>query len=143
MLFSIAVIIAALIVIVIFKQQSSSENAQIKKLAKKFFSCLPEDLTKAQKAEVRSTLKRFQKAVDEEIVAENDRKDAMRILEHYVKKGSISKKELQVFLAKVDYYTIRLSKDNLDDEGKMKPPDHPLLMNSSSESDSVSRVQGK
>lgn len=127
--FAIAALLAAvlvLIVIAVFRSRGAGD-ANINKRIKSFMACLPDTLRDEQRTEVKATLERFRQSIEEGVVAPRDRDDVIGILDHYIDRGEITKQELHVFLAKVGYYMIRQTQDNQDLEGRMKPPDHPLL----------------
>jgi len=136
--YTILVLLALIIVVFsIFKQRSHTVEKELGTLTKEFISYLPPDLTEKQKEEVEDLLKRFHRASSLGIVARRDRDDVIQILRHYVKKGEIDKKELSIFMAKVSYYTFRQNPENRDETGRMKPPDHPLLQDSTGSKDTM------
>jgi CRISPR/Cas system-associated endoribonuclease Cas2 len=116
----------AVFAIVAFRSCGAGHR-NIDKRIKSFMACLPDTLRDEQRAEVKETLERFQRSVNAGLVAPKDRDDVISTLDRYIDEGKITKQELHVFLAKVGYYAIRETPDNQDIEGRMKPPDHPLL----------------
>ena len=131
------VIFVGLIVVLIFVRQQSGTEAPIEKRIDTFLSCVPDTMKEEQKKEVKASLAHFQQLIDAGMVAKKDQDEIADILDHYIEAGTITKQDLHLFLAKVGYFSIRLTPENQDIEGKMKPPDHPLL-ETSDEVDSTS-----
>jgi hypothetical protein len=123
---SVLIIIIALSAIIVTIHLRSSRRFPMKKLTNEFLMCLPDELSKGQKDEVRSILDHFQRSIEESIVAAADADSVVTHLEHYIVEGAISKRELQVFLAKVSRYMTKLDDENPDSAGGMNPPDKPV-----------------
>lgn len=123
---SIAIFVVLVAALVVMRQRSG-EGASMEKRIDRFLACVPDTLREGQKQEIRNTLEHFQKLIAAGKVAVKDQEEISDILDHYVGTGSITEDELHIFLAKVGYYSIRMTQENQDIEGKMKPPDHPLL----------------
>lgn len=123
---AIAIFVVLVVVLIVVRQRSGT-NAFIEKRIDRFLSCVPDTLRDEQKKEVKTSLEHFQRLIDSGKVARKDQTEIAAIIDRYIEKGAITKQELHVFLAKVGYYSIRLTPANQDSEGKMKPPDHPLL----------------
>lgn len=133
---AIAIFVALVVILTVVRQRSSGD-ASVHGRIDRFLSCLPDTLREEQRGEVRSTLEHFQRLIDDDMVAKKDRDDIFTLMDRYIEAGSITKQELHVFLAKVGYYSIRMTPENRDIDGKMKAPDHPLL-EKSGEVDSTS-----
>ncbi len=116
-----------ILVLSILKQRNGSINAELSRNINGFMRCLPSESGDRKTEEVRKTLERFKRSVAFGKVAKKDRNNVLNIMEHYIEQGSISKKELSIFMAKVSYYTFRLADENRASDGRIKPPDHPLL----------------
>jgi hypothetical protein len=127
--FAIAALLAAVLALLVVAafRSCGAGDASINKRIKNFMACLPDTLRDEQRAEVKATLAHFQQSVEAGIVAPKDRDDVIGMLDRSIEEGTITKQELQIFLAKVGYYMIRQTQENQDIEGRMKPPDHPLL----------------
>lgn len=123
--FMTALAVAVVLLIVVWQRTGTKSGVEAR--LESLMKCLPADLSRSQREEVRSTLKLFERSYKEGQVAPNDYREIVSALEHYISRASMTKEELQELMAWVGYYSIRMKQENLDESGRIKPPDHPLL----------------
>jgi len=125
----LALIAGALLVVVVgvLRDRIHPEEARMEKVIASFMGALPKDLTTAQRDEVREILENFRLRTRRGKVAPRDRSQVLDLLEHYAEKGSITKSELQTLMAKVSYYSLRLTPQYGREDESPPRPDHPLL----------------
>ena len=104
-----------------------TEEAKYKRQVNAFIECLPEPLNDAQIDEVRSILDRFRLAVKRGEAFNEDIREVTSRLAHHIDEGKIGERDLQVFMARVSYLSLRNRPEHQSEEGEIRPPDHPLL----------------
>lgn len=95
-------------------------------MAARFMTIVPEDVTEAQKTEIEGLLKRFLAKARADQVRPEDYQEVMQLLAAHVTRGTIDRQELNIFMAKVGYYSYRAqSPDSSDIHPLLSPIDEP------------------
>lgn len=82
-------------------------DAGADKLTAEFMKILPDDLTPDQVEEVRGLLMRFQRMIYNGQMPVEDEVDVKRRMTEYVSRGSMTRQELNVLMARVGYFSVR------------------------------------
>jgi hypothetical protein len=90
-------------------------------IAQQFMKILPADLSEEQRREVHNILARFYDVSTEGMVTAEDQVEIGRALETFLEHGSISRDELNAFMARISHYSYR-SRPEFDPSGT-----HPLV----------------
>jgi hypothetical protein len=128
----IAVAAAILVAFALLRTPEPLREADLDEVSARFMKILPGDLPQEQKLEIEGLLKRFQSKSRAEQIRPEDYQEVMQLMTEYLTKGSITKEELHIVMAKVGYYSYRgLSADST--------AVHPLLTPVEAPTDSVRR----
>ena len=131
---SIIILVGSVIIVMIYFLLAGPERRageDIAALTNDFMTCVPASLTQDQRQEVVGMLARFRMNANAGKVAEEDQNEVVGELKRYIQAGTISKEELNYFMARVGYLTYR------SDPGANLPGgqvDHPLLDDDSTSS---------
>jgi hypothetical protein len=109
--------LATLAGLLIFRNAAPPSERKLAGLVGNFMKCLPEDITAAQREEIRGIMDRFYKRAMSGEVHPEDIVEIQNDLEEYVRKGEIPKSELFEFVSKVGKATRRLDPDHQPPEG--------------------------
>jgi len=104
--------LATLSALLIFRNAAPPSERKLKGLVGNFMKCLPEDITAAQREEIRGIMDRFYQRAMSGKVHPKDVVEIQNDLEEYVSKGEIPKPELFEFVSKVGTATRRLDPDH-------------------------------
>jgi hypothetical protein len=96
----------------IFRNATPPSEKKLMGLVGNFMMCLPENITAAQREEIRGIMDRFYKRAMSGKVHPQDIMEIQNDLEEYVRKGEIPKSELSEFVSKVGKATRRLDPDH-------------------------------
>ena len=129
-------VVVIAVILVAFALLRTPEPLRVRDLdevSARFMKILPGDLPQEQKLEIEGLLKRFQSKSRAGQIRPEDHQEVMQLIAEYLTKGSISKEELYIVMAKVGYYAYRgLSPDS--------SAVHPLLTPVEAPTDSVRRT---
>jgi hypothetical protein len=125
---SIAAIAVVFVTFAVLRKPEPLREGELDEVSARFVEILPSDVPPAQKAEIEGLLRRFQARAGARQVMPKDYQEVMQLMAEYLTKGSITKEELHIVMAKVGYYTYRtLTADSSAVHPLLAPVEVPTL----------------
>jgi hypothetical protein len=121
---ALAGVAVALLALLVLRKPAPLRETDLTGMAARFMTILPDELSAAQKAEIEGLLKRFFAKAEADQVRAEDYQEVMDLLAAHLSAGRIERRDLNLFMAKVGYYTTRAqTPDSLGIHPMLEPID--------------------
>lgn len=110
-----------------FRPSEPVRTAPLSELGERFIAILPDDLPPGHRAEIDGLLRRFEARARANRVRPEDYQEVMQLIAGHLTKGSLTRDELNLVMAKVGYYSHRaLSPDSSDIHPLLDPTEYEM-----------------
>jgi hypothetical protein len=120
------VLVALFVAFVFLRSTEPLRVGDLDEVSARFMKILPDDLSEEKELEIEGLLKRFQSKARADQIPPRDYQEVMQLIAGHLDKGSITKEDLHIVMAKVGYYSYRgLSSDSSAVHPLLQPVDMP------------------